>query len=212
MQTGNDAILTFHSNPILIHFQFTSRSELAQRSFNPVWFLSFAVWMWSMRIECAVQTGLNYWSLKIFPVFDFHHVKHSQSTASDYVQSYLKLAMDHSYITPGNGNFFCHAGQEDYDRLRPLSYPQTVRPSLTTLAYVLRCLWLILCWSFFQDVFLICFSLVSPASFENVRAKVSSFQPSEWLDKLLSPPCFFCFDCSGIPKLVTIVPTPPSSW
>ena len=38
------------------------------------------------------------------------------------------------------------AGQEDYDRLRPLSYPQT-------------------------DVFLICFSIVSPPSFDNVKSK-----------------------------------------
>jgi GTPase SAR1 family protein len=44
------------------------------------------------------------------------------------------------------------AGQEDYDRLRPLSYPQT-------------------------DVFLICFSLVSPPSFENVKTKVQSCCP-----------------------------------
>jgi len=35
------------------------------------------------------------------------------------------------------------AGQEDYDRLRPLSYPQT-------------------------DIFLVCFSVVSPASFQNL--------------------------------------------
>jgi small GTP-binding protein len=38
------------------------------------------------------------------------------------------------------------AGQEDYDRLRPLSYPST-------------------------DIFLICFSVVSPASYLNVKSK-----------------------------------------
>jgi len=46
------------------------------------------------------------------------------------------------------------AGQEDYDRLRPLSYPQT-------------------------DVFLICFSIVSRASFDNVKAKVGGILASE---------------------------------
>ena len=38
------------------------------------------------------------------------------------------------------------AGQEDYDRLRPLSYPQT-------------------------DVFLICFAVVSPSSFDNINQR-----------------------------------------
>nr|O76321.1 RecName: Full=Rho-related protein racG; Flags: Precursor [Entamoeba histolytica HM-1:IMSS]AAC24704.1 small GTPase RacG [Entamoeba histolytica] len=38
------------------------------------------------------------------------------------------------------------AGQEDYDRLRPLSYPST-------------------------DVFLVCFSVIAPASYENVEGK-----------------------------------------
>ena len=43
-------------------------------------------------------------------------------------------------------HFYSLTGQEDYDRLRPLSYPQT-------------------------DVFLVCFSVTSPASFENVKEK-----------------------------------------
>jgi len=47
---------------------------------------------------------------------------------------------------PINLGLWDTAGQEDYDRLRPLSYPQT-------------------------DVFLVCFSIISPASFENVKTK-----------------------------------------
>lgn len=51
-----------------------------------------------------------------------------------------------------NVNHDCHVFfQEDYDRLRPLSYPMT-------------------------DVFLICFSVVNPASFQNVR--------EEWVPEL----------------------------
>ncbi|KAH9261927.1 hypothetical protein BASA81_000583 [Batrachochytrium salamandrivorans] len=47
---------------------------------------------------------------------------------------------------PVNLGLWDTAGQEDYDRLRPLSYPQT-------------------------DVFLVCFSVISPSSYENVKNK-----------------------------------------
>jgi len=57
---------------------------------------------------------------------------------------------------------FDTAGQEDYDRLRPLSYPQT-------------------------DVFLVCFSVTSPASFENVREK--------WFPEVRH-------HCPGVPSLI----------
>jgi len=47
---------------------------------------------------------------------------------------------------PINLGLWDTAGQEDYDRLRPLSYPQT-------------------------DVFLVCFSVISESSFKNVKTK-----------------------------------------
>src|ERR1700743_3349679 len=63
-------------------------------------------------------------------------------------QSETALAKTYHRIgdEPYTLGLFDTAGQEDYDRLRPLSYPQT-------------------------DVFLVCFSVTSPASFENVREK-----------------------------------------
>jgi Ras-related C3 botulinum toxin substrate 1 len=73
------------------------------------------------------------------------------------------------------------AGQEDYDRLRPLSYPQT-------------------------DVFLICFSIVSPPSFDNVKAKVQEAEYHVALDKANLNP-------SGTPKLnTTLQMCPLSLW
>ena len=58
---------------------------------------------------------------------------------------------DNTHFTQTGGkpyilDLFDTAGQEDFDRLRPLSYPQT-------------------------NVFLVCFSVVVPASFKNIKEK-----------------------------------------
>ena len=71
---------------------------------------------------------------------------------------------------PHTLGLFDTAGQEDYDRLRPLSYPQT-------------------------DVFLVCFSIVNPASYENAKEKVRNVNKAQ---------IFFLFNCVHIDDLFLI--------
>ena len=71
----------------------------------------------------------------------------------DYIPSVfdnysMNLAVDDRQCSIG---LWDTAGQEDYDRLRPLSYPET-------------------------DLFFICFSVISPSSFENLERWVSEIQ------------------------------------
>lgn len=73
-------------------------------------------------------------------------------TTNKFPSEYVPTVFDNYAVTvmiggePYTLGLFDTAGQEDYDRLRPLSYPQT-------------------------DVFLVCFSVVNPASYENVKEK-----------------------------------------
>lgn len=73
-------------------------------------------------------------------------------TTNRFPSEYVPTVFDNYAVTimiggrPYTLELFDTAGQEDYDRLRPLSYPQT-------------------------DIFLICFSVMNPSSFENVRRK-----------------------------------------
>ncbi|XP_035537769.1 cdc42 homolog [Morone saxatilis] len=87
-------------------------------------------------------------------------------TTNKFPSEYVPTVFDNYAVTvmiggePYTLGLFDTAGQEDYDRLRPLSYPQT-------------------------DVFLVCFSVVSPSSFENVREKVSSVIQSLFVISIL---------------------------
>uniref|UniRef100_A0A2K6RWV9 Cell division control protein 42 homolog n=1 Tax=Rhinopithecus roxellana TaxID=61622 RepID=A0A2K6RWV9_RHIRO len=67
-------------------------------------------------------------------------------TTNKFPSEYVPTVFDNYAVKPYTLGLFDTAGQEDYDRLLLLSYPQT-------------------------DVFLVCFSVVSPPSFENVKEK-----------------------------------------
>ena len=73
-------------------------------------------------------------------------------TTNKFPQEYVPTVFDNYAVTvmisdePYTLGLFDTAGQEDYDKLRPLSYPQT-------------------------DVFLVCFSVIVPSSFHNLKDK-----------------------------------------
>jgi len=72
----------------------------------------------------------------------------SEYTPSVFDNYSANIMVDGKPISIG---FWDTAGQEDYDRLRPLSYPGT-------------------------DVFLVCFSVISPPSLQNI--------PSKWIPEI----------------------------
>lgn len=101
------------------------------------WWLEGSPTLWdssTQQVTCTAVTICLSWCWNLIP---WLHTRH--------LGWLLRLCALHIITST-----FPLTGQEDYDRLRPLSYPQT-------------------------DVFLVCFSVVSPSSFENVREKVSLF-------------------------------------
>ncbi|XP_019206336.1 cell division control protein 42 homolog [Oreochromis niloticus] len=93
-------------------------------------------------------------SIKLMVVGDLHSGKREllmTFTGTD-IKQYTPSFFSNCVVTVSIGGelynlgLYDFSGQEDYDRLRPLSYPQT-------------------------DVFLVCFSVVSPSSFQNVAEK-----------------------------------------
>lgn len=93
-------------------------------------------------IKCVVvgDGGVGKTSLLISYTTSRFPLKYTPTVFDSYAVSILVADIPYTLC------LFDTAGQEDYDRLRPLSYPAT-------------------------DVFLVCFSVVSPTSLENVKTK-----------------------------------------
>lgn len=130
---------------------------------------------------------LEFWVLKINVYLNNFQAYGIRRVSQNF---FIKIKKKHSL----EFSFYQNAGQEDYDRLRPLSYPGT-------------------------DVFIICFSLVNPSSFQNVYLKVqlvsnciiaycqrqllSISRQNSWISQFFF--CNFFFPHSGQPKYVIIV-------
>lgn len=100
----------------------------------------------NMFLQSSITMPLQLCEFGFTPSFKLSHICHLRNTYIYKFGTLFWLSLIRIGDEPYTLGLFDTAGQEDYDRLRPLSYPQT-------------------------DVFLVCFSVTSPASFENVREK-----------------------------------------
>ncbi|RVE70897.1 hypothetical protein OJAV_G00068580 [Oryzias javanicus] len=138
---------------LLTHFIFLLAGANARRNRQPPIASQLRVKYFSQLLTAAESTEMQ--TIKCVVVGDGAVGKTClliSYTTNKFPSEYVPTVFDNYAVTvmiggePYTLGLFDTAGQEDYDRLRPLSYPQT-------------------------DVFLVCFSVVSPSSFENVKEK-----------------------------------------
>lgn len=139
----------------------TMQSNMLHFIFCKSFVFSVCVWRFSTIMQWRWWSGES-------PIHSDYLIQQVTWMFLKFLLSFLiSVSIKQVLICPAS-LWLCLSGQEDYDRLRPLSYPQT-------------------------DVFLICFSSVSPSSFENVKEKVSVY---EWVCLILwrnTTPVFWCW-------------------